>query len=912
MVDTMEGKPSGIAKAGIVTGGFYPMKSKKVYYALLKDRVLELYKTAKDEKNGKEPKLLFDLSTAFNVHIHYECTLKECLSVMLPDETFFFRPESSESDLEDWYSQLVDKARQARATLLGRPVFREEYFEVAWDVEMVKLPKLRKKSKSDEKMEDLVSKYHDRLLGKKRLCMYPHSMVIVKRGVTASENAFPPLHADEFMEFPVNAVSNFGKQEKYFFLRVGRCAPTGAGELWLSAESGDCARSIYEKISKICERESEKRRAQSSRLPSFTSRTLRSGAHRDRVHTQPHRPQADTNVLSSSFDVARKTSAVSVTSMFTSPSPSIVSPFASNARSSSFCANQSQITRSATPVAPVAWRALKEELNRSISSEGRKTSSKCLVMLLSDRDSSDAPNEDQEESSGGTIMYIGDREESEKPGNGTVNSYCLLRLTYQAPGLADQVMPKPPEGTCSAADEYTVFDSGSGANSLHDALLAAGIRPSPLVKQTPVQPAKELIAVSDGEYTQMECASESAHLPLPLPDQNFNLTEVRSYVSDSTESCHSASGDSQRAYSLGSRPAQHVAASLSATRHVHNNTSNDVADKTIAKRFDDPRKRAHSLGSKSWLKPLRKSSGIRTGSESSDGGGVRQRSDSFGSANGSGSRAASFSAQREARKGPRLSSTAHDRDCTNDLTEWDFGVSGTGRSGSSSIASIESPSQSRTSSFGVAGASLLRSAVEEVMKKQKSTDRLRTEVVADDLAREGTEGRLVDDDDNEYVLSSFGGGDEGHRGGGGGAERSPASSSQRIIGTILETNVSSSSSRSASPKSLKSLTIEDSLLMKGVFKQRCSEDDDLSTKTLLRNKVVLNDGDDYMEAPMPVTISSLHKHSSGEHPQLDYACLALSMDGSRKANANTIQSGILQVALPKFTCDYTVVDTQQP
>lgn len=50
--------------------------------------------------------------------------------MMLPDETFFMRPDSAETDLDDWFAQLVDKARQARATLLGRPVFKEEYFEV--------------------------------------------------------------------------------------------------------------------------------------------------------------------------------------------------------------------------------------------------------------------------------------------------------------------------------------------------------------------------------------------------------------------------------------------------------------------------------------------------------------------------------------------------------------------------------------------------------------------------------------------------------------------------------------------------------------------------------------------------------------------------------------------------------------
>lgn len=51
-----------------------------------------------------------------------------------------------------------------------------------------------------------------------------------------------------------------------------------------------------------------------------------------------------------------------------------------------------------------------------------------------------------------------------------------------------------------------------------------------------------------------------------------------------------------------------------------------------------------------------------------------------------------------------------------------------GRSGSSSMASIESPSQSRTSSFGVSGAILLRSAVEQVMNRaEKNVERLRHE-----------------------------------------------------------------------------------------------------------------------------------------------------------------------------------------
>uniref|UniRef100_A0A915AB56 Insulin receptor substrate 1 n=1 Tax=Parascaris univalens TaxID=6257 RepID=A0A915AB56_PARUN len=901
MADAIETKSNGIAKAGLITGGFFPLKSKKVYYAVLKDRVLELYKSAKEEKNGKEPKYLFDLSTAFNVHMHYECTLKECLSVMLPDETFFMRPDSAETDLDDWFVQLVDKARQARATLLGRPVFKEEYFEVAWDVEMVKLPKLRKKSKSDEKMEDLVSKY-DHLLGKKRLCMYPHSMVIVKRGVTASENAVPPLRNGEFTEFPVNAVSNFGKQEKYFFLRVGRCAPTGAGELWLSTESGECARSIYEKVSKICERESEKRRSQGSRLPSFTSRTLRSGAHRDRVHTQPHRPQTDNNISSSAGEAPRKISATSIASMFASPSASISGPIAFNARSSSFCASQSS---SSKRIVPIVRKVIKEESTSTSLSDTRQNSSTDVVLFVGDRGKSGIVNEDQEESSGGTIMYIGDREGSERRDDGT-------------PKL-NRSVPKQLKGTSSMAGDYTMFDGGSGTSTLHDTLMSSLMHPTSFTMQIAVHPTKEAYEVPDGEYTQMECAAESIHLPVPISDQNFNLTEVRSYVSDSTESCHSGafssrsiptaetSGDNQRAYSLGSRPVPQMVTPLSATRHLQNKVSNDVIDETVTKQFDDPRKRAHSLGSKSWMKPLRKSSTMRSGSECSDANGIRQRSDSFGSSSGTGSRAASFSAQKDVRKGgARLLSTTHDH--TDDLTEWDFGGVGMGRSGSSSMASIESPSQSRTSSFGVSGAILLRSAVEQVMNRtEKNVERLRHE--ANNEKKEDMERMLIDEDNDEYVLSSFGVNEDEHRAAG--TERSSASTSQRIIGTILEMNASSSSSRSASPKSLKALSIEDSLIRNEVNKRKYLEEEDGISKNLLTRHIAPSDVGDYVEGTA-VCSSQVPRQSVDGAPQLDYACLALNVDSSRKPSANTIQSGILQVALPKFTCDYTIVDTQQP
>uniref|UniRef100_A0A914UT38 IRS-type PTB domain-containing protein n=1 Tax=Plectus sambesii TaxID=2011161 RepID=A0A914UT38_9BILA len=92
-------------------------------------------------------------------------------------------------------------------------------------------------------------------------------------------------------------VANFGKQEKYFFMRMGRSAPTGSGEIWAMAESGEVATDMHNKLNKIVERESEKKR-QLGVGPLVHPRTASSSrhhpgssgsSHRERSNTQPQR-----------------------------------------------------------------------------------------------------------------------------------------------------------------------------------------------------------------------------------------------------------------------------------------------------------------------------------------------------------------------------------------------------------------------------------------------------------------------------------------------------------------------------------------------------------------------------------------------------------------------------------------------
>uniref|UniRef100_A0A8R1TRG0 IRS-type PTB domain-containing protein n=1 Tax=Onchocerca volvulus TaxID=6282 RepID=A0A8R1TRG0_ONCVO len=287
-MEKLEESKYATMKSGIFTGGLH-IKSRKSYYAILKDRVLEIYKSSKEEKLGKEAKFLFDLSLTFNIHLHYDAVLKDCIALMMPDETFLMR---FEMDSNVWFEMLLDKTRQARSAKLGRLVFRNEYFEVAWDVEPIKKPKLSRRIKDKEPVEDLVIKNERFFLGKKRLCMYPHTLYIIRKGITASKDTSPPFCSDDYIAFPVSAISIYGHHNRYFFFRAGRCAPTGAGELWFYTDNSEAASSINDKIIKICERENEKKKTRDRMhfsRSNISTRSSRNQTHRERSHTHTQR-----------------------------------------------------------------------------------------------------------------------------------------------------------------------------------------------------------------------------------------------------------------------------------------------------------------------------------------------------------------------------------------------------------------------------------------------------------------------------------------------------------------------------------------------------------------------------------------------------------------------------------------------
>ncbi|KAF7640296.1 IRS-type PTB domain-containing protein [Meloidogyne graminicola] len=210
---------------------------------------------------------------------------------MDPSNSLFFRPTDSEYDLQAWFDWILERTRECRSTKLLRPVFHEEFFEAAWDVQIVCKPKLRrdysKKLQPEIKNDDLAEK-RPQLLGHRRLCVCQSSFLLFTLGCRPSTNVDAPFDKNTFIDLSLNVISNYGTQEKFFFIRIGRCSEIGSGELWMTTEHGASARSIHERISQINQRESERRRAQGIKinLPTISSSVLKSRAHRERSQTQ--------------------------------------------------------------------------------------------------------------------------------------------------------------------------------------------------------------------------------------------------------------------------------------------------------------------------------------------------------------------------------------------------------------------------------------------------------------------------------------------------------------------------------------------------------------------------------------------------------------------------------------------------
>ena len=265
----------GTNKSGIITGLMaFSKSSKKTYYAILSDRCFELHDNQKTYKKKKSARHIFDLATCFNINRHDDAKLKNCVSIMTPDDTFIFRAADEEKQRDandratmDWYEAMMIALVNARALHLGRPVLTAEFFEYCWDVTLVSKPKIRKPVPNPENFENICV-LRPELKTRHRLGFYAHTIILCKMGIQPAgilpKSGIPPFRPEHYIEIQRQYVASFGFQEKYFIMRVGRAASTGMCEIWAQCESEEVAASIHARLNEIIEREGKKRKSQSS------------------------------------------------------------------------------------------------------------------------------------------------------------------------------------------------------------------------------------------------------------------------------------------------------------------------------------------------------------------------------------------------------------------------------------------------------------------------------------------------------------------------------------------------------------------------------------------------------------------------------------------------------------------------
>ncbi|KHN74588.1 Insulin receptor substrate 1 [Toxocara canis] len=661
---------AGVLKSGLVTAGFTPIKSKKCYYAVLCERALELHESEKSQKKKRHARHLIDLSTCFNIDRHLDSRLKYCVSVMTPDETLLLRGET-DAVSDEWFDVLMSAVIPARALRLGRPVLASEFFECAWDVVLMENPKLRKPVPNPEKMPNMCKK-DPSLAGPQRLCFYPHTIILCRRGIEPASipelppSGIPPFRVCDFVEFPRKYVASFGCQEKFFIMRMGRSSPSGSAEVWAQCESEETAADIHNKLNKIIERESEKKKQMVNGPMLRASISAGSHVHHERVHVPPvrHRMGSAGNAgmtgteltlrerraqlrdskaaLESFEEMESRGGRISSPGSFSGSSsteairrrcsggkPSngpaswgsgLAMPARAHSVTGTSCTSTSAPAASVLRVAPKKSDVISEEIPRGSFHHFENRHRASLA-------SSSAAEETED--SGGTLRIVDadERSVSSKSANDReiaatiermlpeeLKQRCALRLGHLEGGSMG--------GRQSECDDHN--DAGS---------FSAGCSTSTndeFISTTPGDTSED--ASGDNlEYAPMEMNSWSSgstsHLAVPIPfEQQYNLEEVRSYVSDSSDSCYSslAPNAAPRTYSFGShisQPQRHVArrhhlpddgtsfqesiGSSSMQNGVHQRGIEP--SNSLLSSQEDPRKRAFSLGSKSWFqKPFRK------------------------------------------------------------------------------------------------------------------------------------------------------------------------------------------------------------------------------------------------------------------------------------------------------------------
>ncbi|KAI1723494.1 PTB domain (IRS-1 type) domain-containing protein [Ditylenchus destructor] len=636
--------PEGEPICSMANYAIYPLNERKGKsksgFLVAKPTLLEIHKSQKDFKAGKQAKYLIGLAGVFNVCIQVDpIQIKgDCITVMEPAETYFIKPFDSDFPLDAWLDWILEKARECRSNNLVRPVFKEEYFEASWDVEVIRKPKLRKEYNKSEQVEDLGSK-RPSMIGRRRLCICPTSFLLFAMEAKPTNNVDVPFDKQSFVDLSLNVISNYGCQEKYFFIRIGRCSEIGSGELWMACESGASAKAMHERINAINLRESDRRREQGIKIaiPTISSRVLKSRAHRERSQTANQQLQKSDSHLRlramghSQSANEEKDPKLRSKNASTNSMNSLLTPVSSNislvalASGKQNCQDQlsqkssSGVSGSAVNVSRMESElcSIPEKVREEMNVHAPPTKKNSIVGLLNFRSRAklstassiaspaaggpgDCPQSPcsvagfSSHHSDGVVAPNRLSASARYPSRGGNGSHSKLDRSHMPPASVETTVDGPGASAVvtpyNCAEDYMSYDPRAenhlsnfvqvhaDESSRKSSATFSGIIMHNNLPMRQFSMGTNSIAPSDSHQRMSSVSTSAAVAAMPIevpkdylemdentlstlyrPEMVFPLQEVRSYISNSTESCwspHSSEGLSNvpRAYSLGSKP----------------------------------------------------------------------------------------------------------------------------------------------------------------------------------------------------------------------------------------------------------------------------------------------------------------------------------------------------------------------
>nr|QWX95803.1 insulin receptor substrate [Strongyloides stercoralis] len=286
---SLEAERTTIADFAIFPSKERKNKYKQQFIVLLNSDVY-VYRNSKDFQKKKQPNVIINLKNIFNISFYKDSEIIKSQITIMSDINTYFIKISTTSLLYEWYEILLEKIRVFRSIALHRDVQLNEFFDIAFDCTISVRPKMKKNYENQEcsTLDDLYDKIisNNYVTPHVRFCMYYNAVVICNIGIQATCDGYPPFNIKDYIKFPTNVIRDFGKQEKYLFLRIGRCSEVGCGELWFKLESTEKAKEAHIKIMELFDSVTEKRKSD-ARKYSSQNLAVRMSTYRERSFTNP-------------------------------------------------------------------------------------------------------------------------------------------------------------------------------------------------------------------------------------------------------------------------------------------------------------------------------------------------------------------------------------------------------------------------------------------------------------------------------------------------------------------------------------------------------------------------------------------------------------------------------------------------